>query len=283
MHDDGDYGDEDDTSDDDSFDDSGDDGDDEDRFRWLGRTTERATRRLGLNYAARMLSLLIAKGTFHMEELRDESRLAKAVMFDFVASHLVGHPLTLGQVSMLLEISQHSILHTYRLFYPQCETVVDGEFLFLLGENAQRARTGNLPSLAWPPPAYDEELCTDAFWETIASRLRIEPEHSLILMEVSRALVPRLVRRTYLIGKSSMEIAALCMYLASYLKDISISCGEIASATGTSEGNIHTLYARFYPHRQDLVQRRAFNRLRRAESFERRIGSLPREMQSSVA
>ena len=158
MHDDDDYGDDDDTTNDDIDDDSNDDDDDdEDRFARLGRTTKRATRRLGLNYAARMLSLLIAKGTFHMEELRDVSRWARAAMFSFVASQLVGHPLTLAQVSMLLEISQHSILHTYRLFYPRREIVIDGEFLFLLGEDAQRARTGNLPSLAWPSPAYDEE------------------------------------------------------------------------------------------------------------------------------
>ena len=112
MHGDG-GDDDDDTSDDDSD-------DDENRFSQLGRTTERASRRLGVNYAARMVSLLIAKCTFHMAELRDGSRGARAAMFNFVASHLVWHPLTLGQVSMLREVSQHTILHSYRLLILAC-------------------------------------------------------------------------------------------------------------------------------------------------------------------
>lgn len=185
MHDDGDN-DDDDTRDEDR---DTDDANTEDRFGPLGRTTWRATRRLGLNHAARMLSLLTVTRAFHMEALRNYTRGAKAAMSIFVASHLVGHPLTLEQVSMVTETNQRTILDTYRLFYPERETVIDSEFLLLLGHSSQHARTENLPSLAWPPPAYDEELRTDAFWETIASRLETEPEHNFTLIEVARELV----------------------------------------------------------------------------------------------
>ena len=183
---------------------------------------------------------------------------------------------------MVMETNQRTILDTYRLFYPERKTVIDSEFLLLLGHSSQYDRTGNLPSLAWPPPAYDEELRTDAFWETIASRLETEPEHYFTLIEVVRELVLRLVHKTYLDGKSSMEIAALCNYRASCLKDISISGGEIASATGVSEVAVRSLFARFYPHRQDLIRLRAFNEIGRADSLGRRSRSLPPERQPSA-
>lgn len=236
--------------------------------RHLAENTERSTRELGLNYAGRLLSVQIARRAFSMETLRDCTGWSIAGVSIFVASHLVHRPLPMERVSSVMQISQRRILNTYRQFYPERETVIDRECLFLLRQDPQLATTGDLPSLAWPPLDDHEEWRTDAFWQRIASQLEIAPAAVLTLMEVSRTLMLRLTHRPYLHDNSNLEIVALSIYLASWLRSIPVSCEEIASATGVSGGDIRTIYALFYPHRQDLNAHRRVNTVRRILSLE---------------
>lgn len=96
-------------------DDDASDDDDQDRFNRLGRNTERSTRRLGLDYAARLLSLLIARRIFQVDALRECSQWVKAAVSIFIASHLVRRPVQLEQISAVMEIPQRTIFDTYRL------------------------------------------------------------------------------------------------------------------------------------------------------------------------
>lgn len=262
--------------DDDSEDYNSDDSDDnEERVVRL----ERSTYRLGLNYAGRLLALQIAGRAFHMEVLRGCTGRSIGAVSIFVASHLARQPLNMEQVSTVMQINPRRIRDTYIQFYPERETVIDRESLFLLREDPQRATRGDLPSLAWPPPEYVEEWRTDAFWQRVASQLEISPAAILIVVELSRTLMLRLTHRPYLHGHDIMEIAALSIYLASFLRDIPLSCEEIASATGVSEDDIRTIYALFYPHRQDLHAHRRVNTIRRIVSLEVLSQELPTRLE----
>lgn len=264
----------DDTDDDSEEEDDDDDDDDQTCLNRLARNTRWSSHRLGLNYAARRLAHLIARRAFHMDELRDCTQWSKAAVPVFVASHLVRHPVSPEQISTVTAITRRAILDTYRLFYPERETVIDRECLFLLREDPRRAAVGSLPSLAWPPPGY-----TDAFWEIIASRLEIG--HGSNVIEVSRQVFTVLVDRPYFDAHSVMNIAALSIYLASCLRHSPISCRQIASATGASEGDIRTIYTVFYPHREDLLENRTVD-IRRTDIFESTLNLLPREVPSHV-
>ena len=213
-----------------------------------------------------------------MDALHGCSRLSKTAVAVFVASHLVRQPVTLERVSAVMSIPQRTALRTYRLFYPERETVVNGECLYLLRLDPQRATLGRLPSLTWPPLEHDEDWCTDAFWQTIAFRLGTRNEATLILIEISRALAPRLMHRTYLDTNKTMEIAALCIYIASCMRGKPIPHGVVASATGVSEGEIRTIYALFYPHREDLLEHGTVIRIRNYGGVERILDLSPREV-----
>lgn len=116
---------------------------------------------LELNYAACRLSLLIARCGFRMDALRDCSQWSIAAVSIFVAAHLVRHPVSLERVSTVMstvmEISQRTILDAYRLFYPERETAINRECLFLLREDPQSVAMGSRPVLVWPSPQYEEE------------------------------------------------------------------------------------------------------------------------------
>ena len=120
-----------------------------------------------------------------MDTLRGCTSLAIAAMSIFVASHLVSHPLNTDLVSGFVRIYRHETYNTYRLFYPERATVVDGEFLSLLREGPEPATTESQLPIAWPEPEVADEM-----WQSIAVELEanIQPrsvEH-FRLIEVSR-------------------------------------------------------------------------------------------------
>ncbi len=92
-----------------------------------------------------------------MRALRDCSRWARAAMYIFVGSHLIGRPVTAEHLSSTLRMPEGAIRDTYRLFYPARASVIDRGCLLLLHEDPERASTGNLPVLAWPRQEYAVE------------------------------------------------------------------------------------------------------------------------------
>ena len=230
---------------------------------------EWSSRQLDLSPEACRLSIVIGRRAFCLDVLRHCSRMEKAAMSVFVASHLVGHPVTPEQISPVVELSRRTIYDTYRQFYPARRAVIDGEFLLLLGKDPEWATTGSLPPLAWPRPEY-----ANVFWEMIAEQLNIMQEHYL-LIEISRVLFRNLVDKPYFNAENVLNIIALSIYLASYLNDIPIPLREIASVTGVSLGEVRAIYALFYPHRKGLLENRA---VWMDDNFERLVDDLPREM-----
>ena len=259
-----------------STDDSGEEDDSETRLSRLLRDTRRFSHRLRLVYAAEYLAQLIANRMFHMDAMLDCRRWHKAAISNFVAANLIHYRVTLDEISAFTNITEETLLNCYRLFYPERETVINGEFLFLLREDPQRATRGDLPALDWPLPDF-----TGAWWYTIADKL--ETQAGTDLIEHSRRLFLMLVNQRYLIAESSSNVAALSIYLASCLGHTPpTSCGEIASAVGVNESDVSTIYVLFYPHRQDLLEHRAADSVVWGRHYQRLIERLPRELPPPV-
>ena len=258
------------------FDEYSDDvGSDQDRLDQSASIIERFSQQLHLSPVTCRLSHVIGRRVLDLDGVRYCSRWAKAAMSIFVASRLVDHPVTLERISLAVGVSPRTIRDTYRLFYPERETVIDNECLLLLRQNSERTTTGSPAPLSWPRPEY-----TDAIWEMVASELDIEPEAMLI--ETSRRLFQILVDKVYFGDDHVMHIAALSIYLASRLRLIHVSCGEIASATGSNVGDIRTIFASFYPYRNELLAHRAVDSAWMDNEFERLLHALPREVPSPI-
>ena len=259
-----------------SSDDGREDGDSETRLNRLLRDTRRFSHRLRLVYAAEYLSQLIAKCMFDMDALLDCRPWHKAAISNFVAANLVHYRLTLDEISVLTNNTEETLLNCYRMFYPERETVINGEFLFLLREDPGRATRGDLPALDWPLPDF-----TGTWWYTIADKL--ETQAGTDLIEHSRRLFLMLVNQRYLNAENSSNVAALSIYLASCLGHTPpTSCGEIASAVGVNESDVSTIYELFYPHRQDLLEHRAADSVVWGRYYQRLIECLPRELPPPV-
>lgn len=179
-----------------------------------------------------------------LRTLRSYCRASIAAVAIYVASHLASYPVPLESISRVTEVMQRTIQELYRRFCLVRESVIDGECLFLLGQDPRGATTGNLPPLAWPRPYYASTI-----WELVVSRLQVESPAFLI--KVAPRLFMMLVERAYFNAESVLTLAALSIYLASYLKEIPVPCGEIAIAAGVSEADIRRLYALFYPYREN--------------------------------
>ena len=257
-------------------DDSGEEDDSDIRLSRLLRDTRCFSHRLRLMYAAEYLAQLIAKRMFHMDALLNCRRSHKAAVSNFVAAHLVHHRVTLDQMDALAEFTQGTLLDCYRMFYPERETVINREFLFLLREDPERVTRGDLPALDWPLPDF-----TGMWWDTIADKLETRTGNGLI--QHSRRIFLMLMNQTYFNAESSSNVAALSIYLASCLGHTpTTSCGEIASAMGVNESDVRTIYALFYPHRQDLLEHRAVDSVVGDRYYQRLIECLPREVPPPV-
>ena len=259
-----------------STDDSGEDDDSESRLEPLLRDTRRFSHRLRLVYAAESLAQLIANRMFHMDAMRDCRRWHKAAISSFVAANLVHYRVTLDEISAFTNSTEGTLLNCYRMFYPERETVINREVLFLLREDPARATRGDLPALDWPLPDF-----TGMWWYTIADKL--ETQTGTDLIQHSRRLFLMLVNQRYLNAESSSNVAALSIYLASCLEHTPpTSCGEIASAVGVNESDIRTIYALFYPHGQDLLEYRAIDSIMGDRYYRGLIERLPRELPPPV-
>ena len=238
----------------------------------LMETIERASFHLELSGVTARLSKTVARRSFHMQALGDCSRCAKAAISIFVASHLLSDPVTLERIAPVLEVTPRTIYNTYRLFFPERETVIDREYFPVLLENLGAATTESPLALAWPQPEY-----TVTFWYMITSRIDLE-EDCTILIEVSRRLFSILANKTYFNTNHVTDVVALSIYLASYLRSIPLRCQEIASATGVSENDIRSNYAVFYPHRKDLLEHPEADTTWMENDLERRLDGMPQEM-----
>ena len=260
-----------------SSDDSGAEEDSETGLDRLLRDTRLFSHRLRLVYAAEYLAQLIAQRMFHMDAMLDCRRCHKAAIANFVAANLVHYRVTLDEINGVTNITQETLLNCYRTFYPERETVINEEFLFLLREDPERATRGDLPALDWPLPDF-----TGAWWYTIADKLATQAGTDII--EHARRLFLMLVNQRYLNAESSSNVAALSIYLASCLGNTPTrSCEEIASAVGVNESCIRTIYESFYPHRQDLLGHRAVDSVVGDNRYyQRLVACLPREVPPPV-
>ena len=227
---------------------------------------------LEVSPAVCQLSMLIGRLSFHFDALRGSSRVARAAMSVFAASHLLGHPVNLDQLARVVNRTRRSICNTYRLFYPERHIVSnDSDFILLLREDSERAGTGSPTPPAWPRPMY-----ADAIWDMMNSHF--ETEHETILIEVSSGILSVLAEKPYFNDDEILHVVALSIYLASYLRQIPVSCAEISAATEVSVGDLRATYAAFYPYREDLLEYQALASTSIDNSFERLVADLPREI-----
>ena len=234
----------------------------------------RISRMLELSPAVCQLSNLISTLSSNLDALRDSSIHARAAMCVFAASHLLGHPVTLDQLSQNFYRTRRSISDTYRLFYPERHVVSnDGEFMLLLREGSERAGTGSPTPPAWPEPEY-----ADAIWDMMMTS-HSKTAREAILSETYSGIVSTLAVKPYFNDDDDiLPVIALSIYLAYCLRQTSVPCAQISATTGVSLGDLRAAYATFYPHREDLLECRALASSSIDNSFERLLADLPREI-----
>ena len=227
---------------------------------------------LELSDAVCQLSRFIGGRCYNLEALNGCSEAARAAMTVFAASHLLGQPVTLDQLAGTVVSTRRGIYDAYRLFYPERHIVSnDREFIPLLREGSERAPTRSNPT----PPAWPRPMYADAIWEMMRSRFGTENE--TILIEVSNEILSTLAEKPHFNDDVLLHVIALSIYLASYLRQIPVSCAEITAATRVSVGDLRATYAAFYPHRDDL-ESLAFASTWIDNSFLRLLADLPREI-----
>ena len=221
---------------------------------------------LEISPAVRPLARLICRLSFPLDILHDSDPHDLAGMSVFAASHLLGYPITLDQIAQDPDCTPRGPFNTYRLFFPERDIVINSDFFRLLVQRSEHAQTSNLNPIGWPPPMY-----ADAIGEWMTSHF--ETEHETILIEVSTGIFAILMVKRYFIEAEILHVMALSIYLASYLKQISVSCAEIRAATRVGLVRFRAIYARFYPHRKDLLEYPAFASV--GYSFERLLADMP--------
>ena len=225
---------------------------------------------LELSPAVCRLSRLIGRLSFSLDALRGDSRRARAAVSVFAASHLLGRGVTADRLAPVVELTRHSIYETYGRMYSERRILSnDRNFIILVGAWSERARARSPTAPDWPRPMY-----ADAISNMMASHF--EAEHETILIEVTIGIVSILAIQWYFVDEEISRVIALSIYLASYLRQIPVSCAEISAATGVSVGDLRATYAAFYPDREDLLECRTFAST--DNSFERLVADLPPEI-----
>ena len=248
-------------------DDAGDVHGEQDGLQLLAEEIDWITWLLELSPAVCRLSRLIGMLSFPLDALRGDSRKARAAISVFAASHLLGRGVTADRLAPVVELTRHSIYETYGRMYPERRIVSnDRNFVVLVGTWSERARAGSSTPPDWPRPMY-----ADAVSNMMTSHF--EAEHETILIEVTIGIVSSLAIKPYFIDEEMSHVLALSIYLASYLRQIPVSCAEISAATEASVGDLRATYTTFYPHREDLLECRTFAST--DNSFERLVADLP--------
>ena len=212
---------------------------------------------LGLQICTIRLSQEIGGGVWEFAGVNGRSEVAIAATSIYIASHLLGHSRSLTEVAQVAGVNEGTIHKLYRLFQsqPQLPTPEElredlGIVLGTVGDSA--------PALPTYPPLNHEfgqfENSQDV--ERVAEILSSIPR-KLLLPSAHALTTHRLARKLEYMASFTAEfppcIAAVCLYMASWLNREPLAFQEIHKVTGIFENEVHAFYKRIYPVRAQLI------------------------------
>ena len=102
------------------------------------------------------------------------------------------------------------------------------------------------------PESYATTTSTDA--KELCDRFCSQLQLSYRCTDLSKGLAVKMQSGGSLAGRSPLSVAAVCIYMASYLMGTPKSPKDISTVAGVSDGTIRTAYKLVYPDRDTLVE-----------------------------
>ena len=212
---------------------------------------------LGLQIYAIRLSQEIGGGACEFAAVNDRSEVAIAATSIYIASHLLGDPRSLTEVAQVAGVNEGTIHKLYRQLQSQPQLPTPEELREDLGI-ALRTVRGQAPALPTYPPLNHEfgqfENSQDV--ERVAEFLSSIPR-KLLLPSAHARTTHRLARKLEYMASFTAEfppyLAAVCLYMASWLTREPLAFEEIQKATGVKKDEVHAFYSRIYPVRAQLI------------------------------
>ena len=212
---------------------------------------------LGLQNCTIRLAQEIGGRSLEFAAVNDRSEVAVAATSTYIASHLLGHPRSLIEVAQVAGVNEGTIHELYRQIQSQPQLPTPEELREDLGI-ALGTVTGQAPALPTYPPLNHEfgqfENSQDV--ERVAEILSSIPRR-LLLRSANAQTTHRLARKLEHMASFTADsppcLAAVCLYMASWLTREPLAIEEIEQVTGVPNDEIHAFYSRIYPVRAELI------------------------------
>ena len=222
---------------------------------------------LGLHIYVIRFSQEIGGGACEFAAVNGRSEVAIAATSIYIASHLFGHSRSLTEVAQVAGVNEGTIHYLYRQLQSQPQLPTPEE----VREDLSIAlRTVGPPAPALPayPPLNHEfgqsENSQDV--ERVAEILSSIPRKLLLSSALART-THRLARKLECMASFTADfptcLAAVCLYMASWLNREPLALEEIQQATGVSSAEVHSFYSRVYPIRAQLIDIELINIINR--------------------
>ena len=212
---------------------------------------------LGLNVSAIRLSQEIGGGACEFTSVNGRSEVAIAATSVYIASHLLGHSKSLKEVAQVAGVNEGTIHNLYRQLQSQPQLPTPEELREDLGM-ALRTVGASAPALPTYPPLNHEfgEFENSLDVERVAEILSPIPRKLLLSSALART-THRMARKLEYTASFTAEypsrLAAVCLYMASWLNSEHLALEEIQQATGVPLDEVHAFYSRIYPFRAQLI------------------------------
>lgn len=248
---------------------------------------------LNLSNRANAIALEMLQRLWNMVWLEGHTAKCVGSAAMYIASHLMGEPQSLEDVSVLVDIQPDHIRRIYRSVYtnreqlvsqrlleePTIRAIFPGVFALLVNRTKMEDMLALLPT-----PTYRSDSI-ESNTEPIAVT---ESEHQVIWqwallgglvnqfcreLGYDRGLINGFINRfcqdivqkirstMFLGGRSPQTIIAVSIYMASHLLRVGTSIKRISEVVGVSEDTIHAAYRWVYPRRNELVESESYNRI----------------------
>ena len=222
---------------------------------------------LELHITVIRLAQEIGGGASEFNAVNSRSEVAIAATSIYIASHLLGLSRSLTEVAQVAGINEGTIHNLYRQLQSQPQLPTPEEVREDLGI-ALRAVGASAQALpAYPPlnPEFGQfENSQDV--ERVAEILSSIPRKLLLSSALART-THRLARKLEYMASFTADfppcLAAVCLYMASWLNREPLALEEIQQATGVPLAEVHAFYSRIYPIRAQLIDIELINIINR--------------------
>ena len=210
---------------------------------------------LGLQIYIIRLSQEIGGGACEFAMVNGHSEVAIAATSIYIASHLLGHSRSLTEIARVAGVNEGTIHNLYRQFHSQPQLPTPEELREELGTALRTAGAEVLPT--YPPLNHEfGQFENSQDVERVAEILSSIPR-KLLLPSAHARTTHRLARKLECMASFTAEfppsLAAVCLYMASWLTREPLAFEEIQKVTGIQKDEVHAFYSRIHPVRAQLI------------------------------